>query len=89
MNLRIDSPGKTLAFVDSLPHLYLFTCISALWNGHVKLRPLMFAASVAGASVSARWYCKKKRKDVQNSTLNQRSYIWILAWTLCEAVQLA
>ena len=30
MNLRIDSPGKTLAFVDSLPHLYLFTCISAL-----------------------------------------------------------
>ena len=60
MNLRIDSPGKTLAFVDSLPHLYLFTCISALWNGHAKLRPLMFAASVAGASVFARWYCKKK-----------------------------
>ena len=60
MNLRIDSLGKTLAFVDSLPHLYLFTCISALWNGHVKLRPLMFAASVAGASVSAGWYCEKK-----------------------------
>ena len=86
MNLRIDSPGKTLAFVDSLPHLYLFTCISALWNGPTKLRPLMFAASVAVASVSARWYCKKKGKDVQNSTLNQGSYIWILAWTLCEAV---
>ena len=89
MNLRIDFPRKTLAFVDSLPHLYLFTCISALWNGHVKLRPLMFAASVAGASVSAGWYCKKKRKDVQNSTLNQRSYIWILVWTLCEEVRLA
>ena len=50
MNLRIDSPGKKSAFVDSLPHLYLFTWISALWlwDRHVKLRPPMFAAPVAG-----------------------------------------
>ena len=48
MNLRIDSPGKKSAFVDSLPHLYLFTWISALWNRNVKLRPPMFAAPVAG-----------------------------------------
>ena len=34
--------------VDSLPHLYLFTWILALWNRHVKLRPPMFAALVAG-----------------------------------------
>ena len=44
----IDSPGKNSAFVDSLLHLYLLTWISALWNRHVKLRPLMFAAPVAG-----------------------------------------
>ena len=37
INLRIDSPGKTSAFVDSLLHLNLFTCITALWNKHVKL----------------------------------------------------
>ena len=48
LNLRIDSRGKNSAFVDSLPHLYLFTWISALWNRHVKLRPPMFAAPVAG-----------------------------------------
>ena len=44
MNLTIDSPGKNSAFVDSLPHLYLFTWILALWNRHVKLRPPMFSA---------------------------------------------
>ena len=48
MNLRIDSQGKNSVFVDSLPHLYLFTWILALWNKHVKLRPPMFAAPVAG-----------------------------------------
>ena len=48
MNLRIDSPGKNSVFVDSLPHLYLFTWISAPWNTHVKLIPPMFAAPVAG-----------------------------------------
>ena len=55
MNLGIDSPGKNSAFVDSLPHLYLFTWISALWNKHVKFRICefwlsgisMFAALVA------------------------------------------
>ena len=56
MNLRIDSPGKNSAFVDNLPHFYLFTWISALWNKDVKFRICefrlsginMFAALVAG-----------------------------------------
>ena len=57
MNFGIDSPGKNSAFVDSLPHLYLFTWISALWNyKHVKFRICefrlsgisMFTALVAG-----------------------------------------
>ena len=58
MNLRIDSPGKNSVFVDSLPHLYYFVYLDfrslvyeeqpALWNRHVKLRPPMFAAKVAG-----------------------------------------
>ena len=48
MNLRIDSPGKNSAFVDSSPQLYLFTWISTLWNRYVKLGPPMFAALVAG-----------------------------------------
>ena len=47
MSLLLDSRGKNSAFVDSLPHLYLFTWISALWNRHVKLRPPMFATPVA------------------------------------------
>ena len=46
MNLGIDSPEKNSVFVNSLPHLYLFTWISALWNRKVKLRPPMFAAPV-------------------------------------------
>ena len=53
MNLIIDSPGKNSAFVDSLLHLYLFTLISALWNRHVKLRPLMFAAPVASGNAES------------------------------------
>ena len=48
MNLRVDSPGKNSAFVDSLLHLNFFTWILAFWNRHVKLRPPMFAALVAG-----------------------------------------
>ena len=52
--------------------------------------PPMFAAPVAGASVLFRLLLETKDKDVQNSTLNQRSYIWILAWKLlCENVRLA
>ena len=43
------------------------------------IRPPMFAAPVAGASVLCRWLLEK---DVQNSTLNERSYIWISGWTL-------
>ena len=50
MILRLDSPGKNSAFLDSLPHLYLFTWISALWNRHVKLRPPMFATPVVDGS---------------------------------------
>ena len=41
--IRIGSPGKTSAFVDSLQHLYTFNSeftefisISALWDRHVK-----------------------------------------------------
>ena len=60
MNLRIDSPGKNSAFVDSLSHLYLFTLISALWNRHVKLRPPMFAAPVVGGRTEVR---KRSRDD--------------------------
>ena len=69
MNLRIDSLGKKSPFVDSLPHLYLFTWISALW----KRRCLLHRLQV----------------DVQKSMLNERSYIWILVWTLREDVRLA
>ena len=45
---ELDSPGKNSAFVDSLMHLNFFTWILAFWNRHVKLRPPMFAALVAG-----------------------------------------
>ena len=56
MNLRKDSPGKNSASVISLPHLYLFTLISALWNRHVKLRPPMFASPVAGGPTEVNAY---------------------------------
>ena len=41
-------------------HSYLFTgiCISALSKRHEKLRPPMFAALVADASVCTSRYCK-------------------------------
>ena len=48
----------------------------------------MFAAPVAGASVVYRWLLLIKEKDVQNSTPNEKSYIWIVAWTLRENVRL-
>ena len=49
----------------------------------------MFAAPVAGASFLFRLVLETKDKDVQNSTLNQRSYTWVLAWKLRENVRLA
>ena len=83
-------PREASAFIDSLPHLNYFKCITALWNRHFKLtdhRCLLHRLRVR--LFSAGGYCKLKEKDVQNSTLNERSYIWILEWKLRENVRLA
>ena len=50
-------PGEKLSLCG---YSYLFTriCISALSKRHEKLRPPMFAAPVAGASVCTGRYCK-------------------------------
>ena len=70
-------PGEKLSLCGQLT-AFIFV-YSALWNRHVKLRPPMFAHCLL----------HRLQVDVQKSTLNQRSYIWILVWTLREDVQLA
>ena len=65
-------PGEKLSLCG---HSYLFTgiCISALSKRHENLRPTMFAAPVAGASVCTGRYCKySKREGIQNPTLTAK-----------------
>ena len=80
MNLRIDPGGKLILCVDSLAHLYLFSCISALWDRQrcFRLHRLLVRLSLLVGIVN------KKRKCTEF-----KSYIWILAWTLREDVRLA
>ena len=82
MNLSLC--GQLTAFI------FVYLYFGSLKYACQVKRPPMFAAPVAGASVLFRLLLETKDKDVQNSTLNQRSYIWILAWKLlCENVRLA
>ena len=65
-------PGEKLSLCG---HSNLFTgiCISALSKRHENLRPTMFAAPVAGASVCTGRYCKyNKREGIQNPTLTAK-----------------
>ena len=64
MNLRIDSPGKSSAFVDI--HICLPVFVFRLSKRNEKLRPPMFATPVAGASVC-------KREGIQNPTLTAKA----------------
>ena len=63
-------PGKKLSLCG---HSYLLTgiCISALSKRHEQLRPLMFAAPVAGASVCTVRYCKYKRRHTKSNIHSQ------------------
>ena len=63
-------PGEKLSLCG---RLYLFTgiCISALSKSHEKLRPLMFAAPVAGASVPVG--IVNKKQGIQNPTLTAKA----------------